>query len=34
MVEQPLIHETAGLFSDKIERKKTVLYFCKLFNKI
>ena len=25
------IHETAGLFPVKIE-KKTVLYFCKLFN--
>jgi hypothetical protein len=32
-VEQPLIHETAGLFPVKIE-KKPVLYFCKLFNEI
>ena len=32
-VEQPLIHETVGLFPVKIE-KKTVLYFCKIFNEI
>jgi hypothetical protein len=31
--KQPIIHETAGLFPVKIE-KKTVLYFCKLFNEI
>jgi hypothetical protein len=32
-VEQPLIHETAGLFPVKLGEKK-LLYFCKLFNEI
>jgi hypothetical protein len=33
-VEQPLIHETAGLFPVKIEKKTPVIYFCKLVNEI
>jgi hypothetical protein len=33
MVEQPLIHETAGLVPVKIEGEK-VLYFLKLFKEI